>query len=65
MHEDESIFAYTRKYGNKKATVLINFTDKEASYDAGLVKNAKCILSSDGEAENGSLSPYEAVIYED
>ncbi len=65
MHDDESIFAFTRNNGTKKATVLINLTNKEASYDPGTVKDATCILCLEGDADPGALRPYEAVIYEE
>lgn len=65
LSEDERIVAYVRKDGDLKATVLINFTGEEISYDVGCVKGAECIMSSEGMAEKGVLGPFQAVIYEE
>lgn len=64
MPKNDSIFAYTRKYGNRKATVLINLTPDEVLYDADCVKDDNCILSSYNGEQKGVLVPYGAVIYE-
>ena len=63
FHEDEKIFAYTRKNGEETVTVLINFSTEEASYDPACVENAELLLGSAGQSEKGLLSPLEAVIY--
>ncbi|MBO5550745.1 MAG: DUF3459 domain-containing protein [Lachnospiraceae bacterium] len=65
MPEDDQIFAYTRDDGNKKATIIINFTNENVDYDPDCVEEAKCILSTEQGEEKGRLRPYEAVIYEE
>ncbi len=64
MHDDDRIFAYIRENKEKKAVILINFTDGEATYPTEYVKDGKCIFSSGTDEKKGTLSPYEAVIYE-
>ena len=64
LPDDESIFAFTRTSANKQATVLINFTPEEVTYDRDIINDAACIFSSAGEERSGLLAPYEAVIYE-
>ncbi|MCR4908828.1 MAG: alpha-glucosidase [Lachnospiraceae bacterium] len=65
MPDNQNIVAYTRSKGNAKVTVLINFTDGEAEYDPGYVKDGKCIMSTCSGEKKGILRPYEAVIYEE
>ena len=62
--ENEDIYAYSRDNGSKKAVILINFTDKDVSYDPGLIKDAECILSTVSDEAAGVLHPYGASIYE-
>ena len=64
MPDDEQIFAYSRESGDKKAIILINFTNREAVYDASCVKGAKLLLSTNGNSVKGKLAPLEAVIYQ-
>ena len=64
LHEDEQIFAYIRENADSKATILINLSTEDASYDASLVADAELILGTNGESTKGVLSPLEAVIYE-
>ena len=63
MPDSDSIFAYTRTQGDKKATILINFTDSEARYDADLIKDSECLITSCGDTSPGILAPFEAVVY--
>lgn len=63
MPDSDSIFAYTRTQGDKKATILINFTDSEARYDADLIKDSECLITSCGDTSPGVLAPFEAVVY--
>jgi alpha-glucosidase len=65
LHEDEQIFAYIRENDEKKAIVLINMSEKNATYDPSVVENAKQIIGTDGESKKGELAPLEAVIYEE
>ena len=64
MPDDEQIFAYSRESGDKKAIILINFTNREAVYDASCVEGAKLLLSTNGNSVKGKLAPLEAVIYQ-
>lgn len=63
LQDDEKIFAYTRDNGKDLATILINFTDEEVSYDKALVENQSCKLSSCKDTNVGTLKPYEAVCF--
>ena len=64
MPDNEQIFAYSRESGDKKAIILINFTNREAVYDASCVEGAKLLLSTNGNSVKGKLAPLEAVIYQ-
>lgn len=61
--ESEEIFAYTRSDANGCATILLNFTENEVSYDSNLIKGAKLLISTEEDSESGILKPYEAVCY--
>ncbi len=63
--DDEKIFSFTRENEGKKATVFINFTPDEATYDKSCIENAECIFSTVTETEKGKLSPYGAAVYEE
>ncbi|MBR1856101.1 MAG: glucohydrolase, partial [Oribacterium sp.] len=64
FHEHEQIFAYTRESEAGKATILINLSLKEASYDASCVEGAEQLIGTNGESTKGTLAPLEAVVYE-
>ena len=64
LHEDQQIFAYTRKTDTAQATVLINLSLEEAAYDPALVEGMSLLLSTHGETIPGTLAPLEAVIFE-
>ncbi len=64
LPESERIYAFTRTLGQHQVTVLVNFTTRQAAYDAALVAGAGRVdgnYAADGEP--GSLRPLEAVIY--
>ncbi len=62
--EDEQIYAFSRDNGKDKAVILVNLSDKEASYDPAVLDGCKLLLSSLGnKSETGSLKPYESAIY--
>ena len=63
FHDSEQIFAYTRSFGGKTATVLINLSGTAASYDAACIEGAELLIGTNGSNEKGRLAPYEAVIY--
>lgn len=65
LPESGEIFAYTRSNGTSTATIFINFSDREAAYDADLVKSSEPVLSSVGTGRKGILQPYEAVCFVD
>ena len=60
------VYAYTRVLGDKKLLVLLNFKNKTATATTGLdISNAKLLLGNyPVPSKDGSLRPYEAVIYE-
>jgi oligo-1,6-glucosidase len=60
------VFAYTRELNGKKFLVLLNFTAKNATVNTGIdISKAKLLITNYTSASsNGTLKPYEAVIYE-
>ncbi len=64
--KNPNVFAYTREENGKKLLVLLNFTEKNASYNIGIsTANSKIILdnySKNKKIKNNTLRPYEAVI---
>ncbi|MBQ0098237.1 MAG: alpha-glucosidase [Oscillospiraceae bacterium] len=63
LADSEEIFAYTRENGSQKATILINFTGKDVTYDKSLVDEKAQVTSSYGETQIGTLKPFEAVCF--
>ncbi len=63
--DNPDVFAYTREMNGKKLLVLLNFRNKTAIVETGLdISKAKVLISNYGNASmDGSLKPYEAVIY--
>lgn len=64
MPENEQIFSYRRMNESRKATIFINFTNREVSYDPACISDAEWIFGTEQNAKKGLLRPYEAVIYE-
>ena len=66
--ENPNVFAYTRELNGKKILVLLNFTEKEATYNIGLpISNYSVILSNYPQSKamiSNTLQPYEALILE-
>jgi oligo-1,6-glucosidase len=64
--DNPSVYAYTRELNGKKFLVLLNFTAKEATVNTGIdISKAKMLINNYSTASaNGSLKPYEAVVYE-
>jgi oligo-1,6-glucosidase len=60
------VFAYTREWKGKKVLVLLNFKNKTATTKSGIdVSKLKTLIHNYSHAStDGSLKPYEAVIYE-
>ncbi len=65
LKDDEQIFAYMRENSEGRTLVLVNMSDKEATYDTSLTEELFNVASSYGGEEEGHLRPYEAVIYGD
>jgi oligo-1,6-glucosidase len=64
--DNNSVYAYTREYQGKKVLVVLNFTNKTASYTPGLdLSKASIMLDNyDSPSLAGTLKPYEAAIYQ-
>lgn len=66
--ENPNIFAYTRELNDKKFLVLLNFSDKDATYNLGFPKvKSKLILGNykdTKDTKTNILQPYEAQIIE-
>lgn len=60
------VFAYTRELNGRKLLVMLNFRSQSVKSNTGLdVSKAKVLISNYPAASmDGSLKPYEAVIYE-
>jgi oligo-1,6-glucosidase len=59
-------YAYTRELNGQKLLIILNFTPKNAAANTGLNLNeAKVVIGNyEHPSKNGSLKPYEAVIYQ-
>lgn len=64
--DNPAVYAYTRELNGKKFLVLLNFTAKEATVNTGIdISKAKQVINNYSTAPvNGSLQPYQAVVYE-
>ncbi len=64
--ENPDVFAYTRESDGKKLLVLLNFHNKTVKANTGLdISKAKLLINNyEKQTADGSLRPYEAVIYE-
>ncbi|MFV5700553.1 glycoside hydrolase family 13 protein [Flavobacterium sp. XS2P12] len=66
--ENPNVYAYTRELDGKKLLVLLNFTDKNSTYNIGIsTAKSKIILDNYTgikKLENNILRPYEAIIIE-
>ena len=64
--DNQQVYAYTRESGNKKFLVLLNFTSATTKANTGLdISKAKVLINNyDKPNADGSLRPYEAVIYQ-
>jgi oligo-1,6-glucosidase len=62
--ENPDVFAYLRELDGKRVLVLLNFTDKNTSYNIKLGKN-KVLLNNYNdttEIKKNTLRPYESVV---
>jgi oligo-1,6-glucosidase len=66
--ENPNVFAYTRELEGKKVLVLLNFSDKESSFNIGIsTTKSKIILDNYTGTKNlkkNVLRPYEAALIE-
>ncbi len=66
--ENPSVFAYSRELNGKKMLILLNFSEKIASFNLGLSINKSTVVldnySNTKKIKNNTLRPYEAVIIE-
>lgn len=64
--QNPDTYAYTRELNGKKLLVVLNFTSKVASAQTGLdLSNATVLIGNyQKPSKNGTLMPYEAVVYE-
>lgn len=60
LAEHEQIFGYIREAGGKKAVILMNFTDKEAVFDAAILTGLVPVINSEamGAVEDKSYEKH-------
>ena len=47
----------------KKLYVYCNFTDKEVSLHASILKNEKVLIQNYNQHQKGILKPYESIVF--
>lgn len=64
--QNPGTYAYTRELNGRKLLVLLNFTSKTAPAQTGMnLGNATILIGNyQKPSKNGTLMPYEAVVYE-
>ena len=64
--DNHNVYAYTRELNGRKFLILLNFTSKAASFNAGIdINKAKLLLDNYLKPSTGSiLQAYEAAVYE-
>lgn len=66
--DNPSVFAYSRSLEGKKMVILLNFTEKESTFDLGFsIAKSEVILGNYPKSKsknNNILRPYEALILE-
>jgi oligo-1,6-glucosidase len=64
--DNPNTYSYTRELDGKKLLILLNFTAKTAATNTGVdISHAKLLLGNyTHPSTDGSLKPYEAVVYE-
>jgi len=64
--DNKQVYSYTRESGSKKYLVLLNFTSATTKANTGIdLSRSKVLINNyDKPATDGSLRPYEAVVYE-
>ena len=63
LQEDPSIMAFKRHFGCREVYTLVNFSGQEQAYKLPELAGAKLLAESVADSSQGSLRPYEAVIY--
>ena len=63
LQEDPSIMAFKRHFGCREVYTLVNFSGQEQDYKLPELAGAKLLAESVADSSQGSLRPYEAVIY--
>lgn len=63
---NSDVFAYTRELNGKKLLVLLNFSKSIASVTTGIdISKAKVLINNYSAASsNGTLKPFEAIVFE-
>ncbi len=63
--ENPDVYAYTRELNDEKILVLLSFSKKIAQFQSDIdFKNAKILIGNyNNPSIDGSLQPYEAVVY--
>ena len=64
LTEDEKIYAYLRKLGDKIMLIVCNFSSEESKFDFKDYENAQILVSNynEGVKNRGLLHPYEAIV---
>ena len=64
--QNADTYAYTRELNGRKLLVMLNFRSTAKTSNTGIdLSNAKLLIDNYGQAaKDGSLKPYEAVVYE-
>lgn len=64
--DNEEVYSYTREANGKKMLVVLNFTKNATAFKAGIdVSKSKVLISNYAAAStDGTVKPYEAVVYE-
>jgi oligo-1,6-glucosidase len=60
------VYAYTRELNGKKLLIALNFTKDNTSFSTNIdLQKAKVLLGNyTNSSTDGTLRPYEAVVYE-
>lgn len=64
--DNPGTYSYTRELNGKKLLILLNFTDKTAATNTGFDLNKARLMIGNyaSPSMNGTLKPYEAVVFE-
>jgi oligo-1,6-glucosidase len=64
--QNPDTYCYTRELDGKKLLVMLNFTNKTASTNTGANINSATLMigNYDHPSKDGTLKPYEAIVYQ-